>query len=191
MKRSLICSALALCCSGLVQAHSSMPHIYKDTQKQAIKLDHKQHFAPSIFLFLPVHEGSNSPSFLAPFQLMVTPTEDLTVIGIRFRGFNSFNGLCDEPDGVDPYDLIGPAVTLLANHNYVTTDASNWAVSMASEFEGGRTYWPGWADNTVQLLGPDLTPIGDPYCIPASSEDIDSCSDADNCGWLSTRSWTP
>ncbi|MCX7116402.1 MAG: hypothetical protein NTW94_00520 [Legionellales bacterium] len=142
----------------------------------------------SVFLYLPLLDDNGLSSTMSQSQMTVTPGQTYAGIrGIYIRAHSSTNGTCSGTAstsyGID--NSVGVTVTLQSGHAYTTTDASNWALNQigASSFTPQNDVEFGLLDNTLGLIGGSL------QCIQGSGSN--TCTTSSNCGWNTTRSWTP
>lgn len=120
----------------------------------------------------------------AQSQLTVTPGSTYTTVrAIRVITYTSTDGSCGTELGTDTIDNgAGVMVTLTSGHNYLSTDASNFAFkSAAGSFTPAR-------DTKYQLLDNSLSALGSQSgCITGGG----TCNGSTNCGWSASRSWAP
>ena len=146
----------------------------------------------SIPLYLPLTDSSQGawsvPGSNGLSQLTIRPTTTISSVKtIRVQSYLNSNGTCVTTFG-PPYDITNPSetVTLLGGRSYVTTDASNYDLKLAST---GLTFSPKYG-NVYQLLDNSSNVIATSPCITGSSSSS-SCNSETECGWNSVRTWEP
>ena len=144
----------------------------------------------SVFLYLPLSNNADSSSIMAQNQLTITPSSSFTgesaVLYIQASVFDTTDGSCHT--GIETVNIGSgepPAVDLILNTPYSTTNASNYALKQLFLEENSH---PFVNDMIYYFLNSDGTRYtANSQCIPGGGE----CTSSTNCGWTSTQTWAP
>ena len=142
--------------------------------------DHRPFLGLSVPLYLLLLDNSKSYP-MEQAQLEIVLFANMTVNNILVTSTGNQDGTCLL---IGNTVIIGatsdPTVTLTSGNTYVTTDASNWALSQLSE-DNFFTF------DTLMQFRNGTTTVGSAVCLPAGG----SCTGPTNCGWNSTIVWGP
>lgn len=118
----------------------------------------------------------------AQSQLQITPSMSYTTSHIRITSYNSTNGTCSG-GSLTNMAVGGVQKTLNSGHTYSTNDAGMYAAyNIASQIDPHN-------DLYFEILNPGNFVTLASQCV-AAYPGGPMCSNTD-CGWDSTRTWTP